>query len=100
MAEKDWTRASLGERVAHLCGLFEVTQNALGAKAELESGPMSRLANDKRTAPKRAPETLRRLADAWDVSFEWLAFGRGPGLARAVLPDDVRRVVLVAGDAA
>ena len=83
MAAKDWTQAPLSERVLHLCKLFDVGQNALGAKAGIESGPMSRLAHDKRTTSKRAPETLRKLADAWDVHVEWLAFGRGPVLRDA-----------------
>jgi hypothetical protein len=37
---------------------------------------MPRLSKD--TGPvKRAPETLRKIADAWGLSAEWLLLGRG-----------------------
>lgn len=51
-----------------------------------------------------APRSVRVRGAAWtwpdERGMRRLARHGGPGLARAVLPDDARRVVLVAGDAA
>lgn len=75
---KDWSKSSVGERIAYLTELRGVTLNELGRRAvpPIASGPMSRLSRN----PLRdggASNTIRRLADAWEVEFAWLAFGLG-----------------------
>lgn len=47
----------------------------LEAEAQLPTGYASRLANGDRK--KTDPETLKRIAAALDVSYEWLSLGRG-----------------------
>lgn len=49
--------------------------NELERRAGLASGEASRLANGERKRP--GVETLRKVARALDVPFEWLAFGEG-----------------------
>jgi transcriptional regulator with XRE-family HTH domain len=71
---KEWSASSLGERIRHMAELRAVSLNALGRRAGIDSGPMSRLSRRGSTA---ALDTLRKLADAWEFHFEWLAFGRG-----------------------
>ena len=72
---RDWTKSTLGERIEFLWNLRGVTQNELGKRAGLKSGSISRLAN--KTAPVAGSlDSVRQLADAWDVPLEWLAYGR------------------------
>jgi len=73
---RDWTAVTLGDRIKALAAHHGVSLNKLGEKAGIKSGPMSRLAA-KKAVVASSPETLRKLAEAWSVSFAWLAFGYG-----------------------
>lgn len=83
---RDWTGTTLGERVRFMAEHEKVSLNKLGERAGLKSGAMSRLSRDSGEV-HRSPETLAKLADAWDYSVEWLTYGRGQP-AQAVPRDE------------
>jgi hypothetical protein len=84
---RDWSTSTLGERIHHMCTVRETTLNKLGEKAGIKSGPMSRLGR-KTVRVAGAPETLQRLAHAWDFDLDWLVDGRGnPEKLRAASAD-------------
>lgn len=87
--KRDWTATTLGERVRYLAERNNVSVSALGVPAGLNRAAMSRLANDKSPEVKRFSGTIDRLAQAWNVSVEWLTYGRGqPEQAGAEKPSD------------
>ncbi|EYF06039.1 helix-turn-helix domain-containing protein [Chondromyces apiculatus] len=59
----------------HALGLRGMTRLALEEEARLARGYASRILKGERL--KLSPELLRRIADALQVSYEWLATGRG-----------------------
>lgn len=81
-ARKDWRRSTLKERIDHLRELRDITQNELGERAGIRSGPMSKLI----TRPRPSAEKLAALAAAWDVSLDWLARGVGQPVANGASP--------------
>ncbi|WP_437671489.1 helix-turn-helix domain-containing protein [Sorangium sp. So ce131] len=66
---------SLAERIAIMLEKRQLSQHGLEYKAQLSRGYVSRLIKGERT--KISPDMMRRIADALEVSFEWLATGRG-----------------------
>jgi transcriptional regulator with XRE-family HTH domain len=71
-----WENSTLGQRIVHICALRGISLSELGRRAGMESGPMSRLAHKDETMGG-SPEVLVKLADASEVSLEWLICGRG-----------------------
>ena len=71
------------------------SQTKLEQAHGLPHGVLSKIFNNKRSSVDGT--TLLGMAEALRVTPQWLT--GGPGVARAVLPDDERRVVLVASDA-
>lgn len=66
---------TLSERVAYLIDLRNMSRQGLEEEARLSRGYVSRVIKGERL--KLSPELLRRMADALQVSYEWLATGRG-----------------------
>lgn len=73
---RDWSVSSLGERIRWIAETHYVSLNEVTRRAGMGMGTGSRLARDAGPV-KRSAETLRRIADAWNVSLEWLTYGRG-----------------------
>lgn len=70
----DWSTSTLRERLTEILRLRGLSSNALARAAGIDQGTMSRLG---RKTLQGEPETLRRVANAGRVSFEWLATGVG-----------------------
>ncbi|WP_437935282.1 helix-turn-helix domain-containing protein [Sorangium sp. So ce341] len=66
---------SLAERVALMLEKRQMSQHGLEGEAKLSRGYVSRILKGERM--KLSPEMMRRIADALEVSYEWLATGRG-----------------------
>lgn len=66
---------SLAERVATMLEARNLSQHGLEYKAQLSRGYVSRIIKGERT--KLSPDMMRRIADALEVSLDWLATGRG-----------------------
>ncbi|MGK4001127.1 helix-turn-helix transcriptional regulator [Sorangium sp. So ce1036] len=66
---------SLAERIAIMLEKRQMSQHGLEGAAQLSRGYVSRILKGERA--KLSPDMMRRIADALEVSFEWLATGRG-----------------------
>lgn len=66
---------TLAARIALVLDKRQMSQHRLEYEANLSRGYVSRILKGERH--KLSPELLRRMADALEVSFEWLATGRG-----------------------
>lgn len=66
---------SLSGRVLYALELRKMTRMALEEEAKLSRGYVSRVIKGERL--KLSPELLRRMSDALQISYEWLATGRG-----------------------
>ena len=66
---------TLAGRVLHGLELRHMTRLALEEEARLARGYASRIVKGERL--KLSPEIMRRIADALQISYEWLATGRG-----------------------
>lgn len=66
---------TLGERVAFLLEKREISQHGVEYEARLSRGYISRIVKGERM--RLSPEVMRRIADVLEVSYEWLATGRG-----------------------
>ncbi|WP_437721807.1 helix-turn-helix domain-containing protein [Sorangium sp. So ce861] len=66
---------TLAERIAVMLEQRQLSQHVLEGKAQLSRGYVSRILKGERA--KLSPDMMRRIADALEVSFEWLATGRG-----------------------
>lgn len=69
--------STLAERIALMVKETGLSQNALGRAVGIESGPMSRLANDQSEESERSAAHLVKLALEHGYSPVWLVLGRG-----------------------
>lgn len=67
---------TLGQRLKYAMRLRAFTTNRLNEAADLPTGEVSRLANDRR--PRPSVDHLEKLAVILRISIDWLRFGRGP----------------------
>lgn len=79
MADDKAPRETIGQRLGramrHRNVLGRGAQSGLARDAKIATGTLSRILRDKAGIP--TVDVLERLADALQVSFEWLALGRG-----------------------
>jgi len=73
----DWTRASLGERVDHICRIRGCSLNELAQRSGHDPAVLSKLSRNAETVAGK-PLTLDSVAEAAGVNVEWLTYGRGP----------------------
>lgn len=94
---RDWTESSLAERLNEAMKLRSFTLGELSRRTGMAKGPLSRLVNGERV--EGSPASLRKIADATQVSYEWLSHGRGQPVAPAprldtdALPNNLRELV-------
>jgi hypothetical protein len=88
ISRMNWETSSLGERIMHICALRKMNPGELGRRAGVENGPIYRFAN-RQDRMAGSPESMVKIADAGDVSLEWLICGRGP--VERVAPPLVRQ---------
>src|SRR5262249_40888454 len=67
---------SISDRLVYALEMREMSQHGVEHAAHLSRGYVSRMRRGERM--KFSPGLLRRVADALQVSYEWLATGRGP----------------------
>lgn len=74
---RDWTGTTLGERVRYLAEAKGVSISRLGEQAGLNRTAIHRMAKDTSAEVKRFAGTIDKIARTWNVSSEWLFYGRG-----------------------
>ncbi len=68
---------TLAERIAIMLEKRQLSQHGLEGEAKLSRGYVSRILKGERA--KLSPDMMARIAAALEVSYEWLATGRGDG---------------------
>ena len=87
MTRQNWEKSTLKERIDFLREMKGVSQAAIGRAAGMADGSIARFVR----RPRPSVKILKAIASAWDVSFDWLAWGVGPveNTRPHVDPDDV-----------
>jgi transcriptional regulator with XRE-family HTH domain len=74
---RDWTDSTLADRLRYLAEREGVSISRLGEQAGLTRAAIHRMAKDESREVKRFAGTIDKLATRWNVSSEWLFYGRG-----------------------
>lgn len=69
------TMATLADRIGELLTKRDMSQQGLERAARLSRGYVTRIRKGERV--RIAPDILQRIADVLEVSYQWLATGRG-----------------------